>query len=75
MKGKIFNEETGKWISGGAAQLHTIKKHGGFDMFLGKVISATAEATAKATVKETLNEIEAREEARKTSKPKLKRVK
>ena len=31
MKGKIFNEETGKWISGGAAQLHTIKTNGGWD--------------------------------------------
>lgn len=26
MKGKIYNEKTGKWISGGAAQLHIIKK-------------------------------------------------
>lgn len=73
MKGKILNEETGNWISGGAAQLHTIKKFGGWEMFLGKVIAQTAEATAKATV----NEMEARDakKVRKNSKPVLKRVK
>lgn len=70
MKGKIYNEKTGNWISGGAAQLHIIKKFGGWNMFIGKIITETAVATAKATV----NEVEARE-TRKISKPKLKRVK
>lgn len=70
MKGKIYNDETGNWISGGAAQMHMIKKLGGLEMFIGKIITDTAIATANATV----NKLESRE-TRKISKPKLKRVK
>lgn len=73
MKGKIYNEETGKWISGGAAQLHIIKKSGGWKNFIGKIVTNVAEATAKATVKEAFKEIDLREVRK--SKPRLKRVK
>lgn len=73
MKGKIYNEETGKWISGGAAQLHTIKKSGGWDNFIGGIVTEVAEATAKATVKEVFKEMDSREVRK--SKPRLKRVK
>ena len=39
MKGKIYNEKTGKWISGGAAQLHIIKKSGGWENFIGRIVT------------------------------------
>lgn len=73
MKGKIYNEETGKFISGGAAQLHTIKKAGGWNNFIGEIVTEVAEATAKATVKEVFKEMDSREV--RNSKPQLKRVK
>ncbi|HFJ9368466.1 MULTISPECIES: hypothetical protein [Bacillus cereus group] len=31
MKGKIYNDETGKWIAGAAAQQHIIRKNGGWE--------------------------------------------
>jgi hypothetical protein len=38
MKGKVYNEETGKWISGGALQLHIIKENGGWEQHHRQVI-------------------------------------
>lgn len=69
MKGKIFNEETGKWISGGAAQLHLIKKGGGFNNF----VSGIAKEAAREAVKEVLDEMASREI--RSSRPNLRRVK
>lgn len=69
MKGKIYNEETGKWISGGAAQLHTIKKNGGWNNFISEIATVAATVAAKVAVKEMVS----REV--KNSKPRLKRVK
>ena len=74
MKGKIYNEETGKWISGGAAQLHTIKKAGGWNNFIGDIVTETA----KATVREAFRELDSRgmdSREIKNSKPRFKRVK
>lgn len=62
MKGKIFNSETGKWISGGAAQLHTIKKNGGWDNYRMKIAIRAAENAVEEMDREAL-------------KPRLKRVK
>lgn len=73
MKGKVYNKETGNWISGGAAQLHTIKKAGGWNNFIGEIATEVAEATAKATVQEVFKEIDSREV--RNSKTRLKRVK
>ena len=36
MKGKVYNEQSGKWISGSALQLHIIKQNGGWDNIIGK---------------------------------------
>lgn len=43
MKGKFYNEKTGKWISGGALQLHIIKEHGGWDQHHKKIIEEAYE--------------------------------
>ncbi|MBT2694603.1 hypothetical protein [Bacillus sp. ISL-55] len=43
MKGRVYNEKTGKWISGGALQLHVIKENGGWDQHHKKIIEETYE--------------------------------
>jgi len=43
MKGKVYNEKTGKWISGGALQQHIIKENGGWEQHHRKVIEQTTE--------------------------------
>ncbi len=43
MKGKVYNEKTGKWISGGALQQHIIKENGVWEQHHRKVIEQTTE--------------------------------
>jgi hypothetical protein len=54
MKGKFYNPETGKWISGGAAQQMIIKKNGGWDEHHRSIVE---KVTVKVT-NEILDELE-----------------
>lgn len=52
MKGTFYNPETGKWISGTAAQLHYIRLQGGWEKYHEKLGSRIT----KAVVEEMENE-------------------
>lgn len=56
----------GKWVGGGAAQQHIIKKNGGWDAFLNKISQESADEAVNNVISKLKKEFQ---------QPKLKRVK